>query len=102
MCYGCGVKPSFALERNREAVRALIAEHRAGNPRVFGSVVAGTDIEGSDLDLLVDAKPGTTYFELGNLKAALESLLGVRVDLLTPGSVSKYIRRNVLAAARPL
>ena len=96
------MRPSVALERHRDAVKALVAQHRAGNPRVFGSVVTGTDTEESDLDLLVDAFPGTTYFDLGDLQAALEALLGVRVDLLTPGGVSKYIRRHVLEAAQPL
>ena len=96
------MRPSVALERHRDAVKALVAQHRAENPRVFGSVAAGTDTEMSDLDLLVDLQPGTTYFDLFDLNERLETLLGVKVDLLTPGSVSKFIRRHVLAAAQPL
>ena len=44
----------------------------------------GTDREGSDLDLLVDALPGVTLLDLGDLEEELRSLLGIRVDLLTP------------------
>jgi predicted nucleotidyltransferase len=38
------------------------------NPRVFGSVLHGTDQNGSDIDLLVDALPGATLFDLGGCK----------------------------------
>jgi quercetin dioxygenase-like cupin family protein/predicted nucleotidyltransferase len=42
----------------RSAVREAVGRFRAANPRVFGSVLHGTDRDGSDLDLLVDALPG--------------------------------------------
>jgi predicted nucleotidyltransferase len=65
-------------------------------------VVRGVDTEESDLDLLVDARPGATLFDLGGLHAELEALLGVRVDLLTPGDLPPRIRARVLAEARPV
>ncbi len=70
------------------------------NPRVFGSVLKGADQEGSDLDLLVDALPGTTLFDLGGLQLELEELLGVAVDLRTPGDLPLKFRAQVLAEAR--
>jgi predicted nucleotidyltransferase len=72
------------------------------NPRVFGSVLHGTDQEGSDIDLLVDALPGATLFDLGGLQDELESLLGFHVDLLTPGDLPLKFRAKVLAEARPV
>ena len=72
---------------------------RATNPRVFGSVVHGTDRDGCDLDLLVDALPGATLFDLGGLQAELEELPGVSVDLVTPDDLSPNFRRRVLAEA---
>lgn len=96
------MKPSVALDLHREAVRALVAAHKLANPRVFGSVAAGTDTEASDLDLLVDLTAGTSAFALFELSEAIEKQLGVPVDLVTPNSVSKFIRRHVLAAACPL
>lgn len=62
----------------------------------------GTDQEGSDLDLLVDAPTGTTLFDLGGLQVELEDLLGVNVDLLTPGDLPLKFRDKVLAEARPV
>ena len=96
------MKPSASLEANRELIRRIVAMHRGSNPRVFGSVLAGTDVEGSDLDLLVDALPGATLFDLGGLQDELESLLGVRVDLLTPADLPPKFRAQVLGQARPV
>jgi predicted nucleotidyltransferase len=69
---------------------------------VFGSVVRGDDQEGSDLDLLVDAGPGTTLFDLGALQADLEEALGVRVDLLTPEDLPPRMRERVLREGKPV
>ncbi|PWB82435.1 MAG: nucleotidyltransferase [Methylocystaceae bacterium] len=96
------MKPSVALDTHREAVRAAVSRNRAANPRVFGSVLHGDDREGGDIDILVDALPGATLFDLGRLQIELEDILGVRVDLLTPGDISRYFRDSVLAEARPI
>jgi predicted nucleotidyltransferase len=93
------MRPSVVLNMNRSAVREATGRFRAANPRVFGSVVHGTDQDGSDLDLLVDALPGATLFDLGGLQEELESLLGIRVDLLTPGDLPPKLRAKVLAEA---
>jgi predicted nucleotidyltransferase len=96
------VKPSKILQQYREVIRRIIAQGPLSNPRVFGSVVRGDDREGSDLDLLVDASPGTTLFDLGGLQADLEEALGVRVDLLTPDDLPPRIRERVLREAKPV
>ncbi|MEZ5607966.1 MAG: nucleotidyltransferase family protein [Burkholderiaceae bacterium] len=96
------MKPSQALELQRAAVRAAAARFRTANPRVFGSVLRGADAEGSDIDLLVDTLPGTTLFDLGGLQVELEALLGVPVDVLTPGDLPLRFRAQVMAEARPV
>ena len=93
------LKPSAALDLKRAAVREAASRFRAANPRIFGSVLHGTDEDGSDLDLLVDALPGATLFDLGGLQVELEELLGVSVDLLTPGDLPPRFRDQVLAEA---
>ena len=80
------MRPSVVLDMKRSAVREAVGRFRAANPRVFGSVLHGTDRDGSDLDLLVDALPGATLLDLGDLEEELKSLLGVDVDLLTPAT----------------
>jgi predicted nucleotidyltransferase len=96
------MKPSTALDLQRIAVRAVARRFQMGNLRVFGSVAMGTDKEGSDLDLLVDPKPGTTLFDLGGLQVELEELLGVTVDLRTPEDIPLKFRKQVLEQSRPV
>lgn len=99
---GTGVRPSVALGLHRDAIRGAAGRYRSANPRVFGSVARGCDGEGSDLDLLVDPLPGATLFDLGGLQDELECLLGVPVDLLTPGDLPLKWREKVLAEAQPV
>lgn len=96
------MKPSFALDRNREAIRRIVAAHNARNPRVFGSVAHGDDTESSDLDLLIDPTPQTSLFDIGAIRHELLQLLGVRVDVLTPKSLPETFRAEVVAGAVPV
>ncbi|WOP15662.1 nucleotidyltransferase family protein [Ottowia sp. SB7-C50] len=96
------MRPSIVLDAKRSAVREATSRHRAANPRVFGSVLHGTDRDGSDIDLLVDALPGATLFDLGGLQDELESLLELRVDLRTPADLPPKFRAQVLAEAQPV
>ena len=99
---GFDVKPSILLDENREAIRAAAERNRTANPRVFGSVLRGDDREDSDIDILVDALPGTTLFDLGGLHEELSELLGVRVDVRTPGDLPAKWRDQVVAEAQPV
>lgn len=96
------MRPSLILAMNRSAVREVVSHFRTANPRVFGSVLHGTDRDSSDLDLLVDALPGATLLDLGDLQAELVSLLGIAVDVLTPGDLPPKFRAKVLAEAQPV
>jgi predicted nucleotidyltransferase len=96
------MKPSEALDSHRDAIRRVVAAHRARNARVFGSVLHGTDTSGSDLDILVDPTPDTTLFDIGAIRHELGQLLGVSVDVLTPNALPDKFRAAVLAEARPV
>ena len=96
------MQPSQILAQKRNEVLALTARSKAGNVRVFGSVRHGEDKDGSDIDLIVDPLPGATLFDLGELQVELEELLGVRVDLLTPGDLPAKFRERVLKDAVPV
>lgn len=96
------MRPSVVLNLQRTAIRETVSRFRTANPRVFGSVLRGTDRDDSDIDLLVDALPGATLLDLGDLEEELQSLLGVGVDLLTPGDLPPKFRAKVLAEAQPV
>jgi uncharacterized protein len=96
------MKPSIAIELNREAIRSIVERHRARNARVFGLAVHGDDHEGSDLDILVDPTPETTMFDIGAIRHELLQPLGIPVDVLTPNALPDSFRAQVMAEARPI
>lgn len=96
------MKPSHALDVHRAAIRKVVAMHRARNARVFGSVLRGQDTPDSDLDILVEPLPGATLFDISALQLELRELLGVPVDVLTPGALPDKFRDAVLREAQPV
>jgi predicted nucleotidyltransferase len=96
------MKPSLALQKHRAVIRRIVEANRTTNPRVFGSVAAGEDSEGSDLDILVDPTPQTTLFDLGAIQSELSELLGVPAHVMTPGDLPQRIRGAIVAAAVPV
>ena len=91
-----GYRPSLALSRARDQVLESAAKYGFSNVRVFGSIAAGTDDFGSDIDLLVDAPPAIGI-EFGLLADDIEQLTGFPVDLLIdrPG-------KTFIEAIRPM
>lgn len=69
---------------HRTQIREVAKLYPVTNIRVFGSVARGEDSDCSDIDILVEALPGATLFDLGGLQVELQALLGVPVDLITP------------------
>ncbi len=96
------MKPPQVLDANRAAIRGVVEAHRGRNARVFGSVLRGGDMEGSDLDILIDPTPETTLLDIGAICYKLEKLLGVPVDVLTLNALPDKFRAEVLAQARPV
>jgi predicted nucleotidyltransferase len=96
------MKPSIALQAHREEVLNIVLSHHVQNVRVFGSVLHGTDSDGSDLDILVDPTPETTLMDIGAIRLALRKLLGVSVDVLTPMALPPIFRDRVIEEAKPL
>lgn len=96
------VRPSTAPNTHREAIRAIALRHRVTNVRVFGSVVHGDDVEGSDLDILVEPTAETTMMDMAKIQLELGQLLSVAVDALTPGGLPAKFCSQVIAEAQPL
>lgn len=96
------MRPSLLLEAHRTAVREIALRHRVGDVRVFGSVVHGDDIEGSDLDVLVEPTGETTLMDIAAIQLELERLLGITVDVLTPNALPEKFRNQIIAEAIPV
>jgi uncharacterized protein len=89
------------VESRRNQMRSVLIEHGVREAAVFGSVSRGEDSTESDLDLLVDL-PEATYVRLGALRADLEDVLGIPVDVTTPELLTDEIRDVAEREAIPL
>ncbi len=68
---------------------------------IFGSATREDFGPDSDVDVLVEFFPGRTPgFAMVTLEDELSALLGRKVDLHTPRSLSRYFRDEVLREAR--
>lgn len=96
------MKPSIAYQQHRDAIRQIVERHHAKNPRIFGSVLLGQDTDESDLDILIDTTEETSLFDVGAIRTELTELLGVEVDVLTPGALPDRWQMGVLSEAQAL
>ena len=90
--------------RLRSAVEASPYRASIRSVALFGSHVHGTATDDSDVDVLIDFDPQATIglFEFIEIQEQLSDALGRKVDLLTPQSLSKYFRDEVLEQAEPV
>jgi predicted nucleotidyltransferase len=63
--------------------------------RVFGSYARGEATKESDVDLIVDFSTPKSLIGLVRIEREMSAALGVRVDLLTEGAISPYIRERI-------
>lgn len=80
---------------HRDDLREVLARHGVKNARLFGSVARGEDHKGSDVDLLVQFAPGTSLFTVLRIQDELETILGVKVDLVPEGGLKERVRERV-------
>ncbi|SRR3989338_6770264 len=69
---------------------------------MFGSGARGDFRASSDVDLLIRYNRPKGLFEHSGIALELEEMLGRKVDLVTDGALSKYIRANVYKDLKPL
>lgn len=93
---------SKLLRQKRQKILETAARFGASNVRVFGSVARGEADGASDIDLLVNLKPGRSLMDLGGLVVELRDLLGMEVDVVTEKGLRSRIREQVLREAIPL
>ncbi len=90
------------LGKQRQRIFELASQHGARNVRVFGSVARGQASVASDVDLLVDMEEGRSLLDLVGFWQDVEDLLGMKVDVITDGGISPYMRAKIYAEAVPL
>ena len=88
-----------AIVEKRSEILHIASSHGGENVRIFGSRAKGTASRGSDLDILVRLAPGRSLLDLIAIKQDLEDLLGCEVHVVTEGSISPYLREQILREA---
>ena len=94
----------YSIPINDQALACVSQRYRVRRLALFGSVLRPADFRPtSDVDVLVEFEPGQVpSFGFVALQYELSSLLGRRVDLHTPASLSPYVRDTVVREAELL
>jgi len=75
--------PTMELLRSKlSAMKTLARAHGFSTGFVIGSVARGESRDTSDVDLLCDAEPETSLFDVSALELELEQLLGFPVSVI--------------------
>ncbi len=91
------------IEVPESAVTGLCNRYGIRRLALFGSVLTDRFASNSDVDVLVEFRPGERvgFFRLAEIEDELSRLLGGRkIDLRTPGDLSRYFREEVMQSAR--
>lgn len=91
-----------ALGLDREALADFCSRRGIRRLSLFGSRLTGRHGPDSDVDLLVEFAVGRTptLLDMAEMEQELGRLLGdLRVDLRTPGDLSRYFREDVMRQA---
>jgi predicted nucleotidyltransferase len=67
---------------------------------IFGSMARGDSKKKSDIDLLVRFSKRKSLLAVVRLERELTEALGRKVDLLTEGALSPYLRERILSEMR--
>jgi uncharacterized protein len=82
-------------------IAALCRKYHIHRLALFGSVLRDDFHADSDIDVLVEFEPGTHIgWDIIALQDELSHLLGRKVDLNTPGFLSRHFREKVLESAQ--
>jgi predicted nucleotidyltransferase len=87
-----------AVERLKDHFPELQTRFGVAHLSVFGSVARNEAGPDSDVDVLVEFSPDVRVglFGFVRLQRRLGEILGVKVDLATPGALKRQLREQVL------
>lgn len=92
---------SERIKASPEKLAQFCRKHHIIKLAFFGSVLREDFRPDSDIDVLVDFElnhvPG---FAIVDIESELSNMLGRKVDLRTPGDLSRYFRERVVQEAR--
>lgn len=73
-------------------IQDILRAHGVITASIFGSYARGEAGSNSDLDILVNYRPGTSLFDHIDLKDELEKHSGMHVDVVSERALSRHIK----------
>ncbi len=91
-------------QKIRQAIEQSTFRDDIQKVSLFGSYAYGTPRADSDVDLLVEFAPASNvgFFQFFYIHEDLESKVQKKLDLVTPGALSKFIREDIIRVAEPI
>ena len=89
------------IEAPKEKLAEFCKKHHIAMLSFFGSVLRDDFTPESDIDVLVQFEPGRApgLIRLSGMEIELSNILGRKVDMNTPRSISGYFRDKVMREA---
>jgi hypothetical protein len=83
------------IEIIKKKVMPILKKNKVTKAGIFGSYARGEQNENSDIDILVEVQG--SLLNLVELEFELEKVLNKKVDLLSYGGISKYMKDIILS-----
>lgn len=92
---------ALPISIDQKQIEAFCRKHHIVKLALFGSVLRGDFGPDSDVDALVEFDPAhiPTLLDLAGMEEELSGLLGLKVDIRTPGDLSALFREEVVRTA---
>ncbi len=85
----------MTIEEITKTITPLLTKSRVQYAGVFGSVARGEARADSDVDILIKFSDPGTFDAYLQLDESLRNALGKDIDLITEGSINKFMRPSI-------
>ncbi|MBI2665221.1 nucleotidyltransferase family protein [Candidatus Woesearchaeota archaeon] len=86
--------PRNILRKKKRLVQEL-KRHGVLQAGIFGSYARGEQKKGSDIDILVKTRMGTSLIDFIGIKHSAEKILGITVDLVEYSAIKPRIKEQI-------
>ena len=93
------MKLNEVLQAKKQEILRIAKQHGVIRIRTFGSVARGEATEKSDIDFLIQLEEGRSLLDLIGFRQDLEDLFGRKVDVVSEGGVSPYLKDRIFREA---
>jgi len=92
----------LSKEINKEKLLDIFTKNDISFMALFGSFAAGRQKTKSDVDIIIkfDKSKEKSLLDLVHTENELEKLFKRKVDLLTPGSLSPYLKKDIFSSMK--